>query len=85
MRKIDERTFEVKVQDGPTTVHRVTVAPDYHRKLTGGRVGAEELVEASFVFLLEREPSTSILSSFDLPVIRRYFPEYEETIRERLA
>lgn len=39
----------------------------------------------SFRFLLEREPNTSILSSFDLPVIGRYFPEYEREIRERLA
>jgi hypothetical protein len=42
------------------------------------------LVEKSFEFLLERESNTSILSSFDLPVIGRYFPEYESTIRKML-
>jgi len=41
-------------------------------------------LEESFRFLLERESNTSILSSFDLPVIDRYFPEYEQEIRTRL-
>ncbi|MDX2343195.1 MAG: hypothetical protein QNL12_05390 [Acidimicrobiia bacterium] len=43
------------------------------------------LVEKSFEFLLERESNTSILSSFELPVIDRYFPEYETTITKMLA
>ncbi len=30
-------------------------------------------------------PKESILSAFDLPVIGRYFPEYESTIRSRLT
>jgi hypothetical protein len=62
----------------------VTVTPDYHRKLTGGKVNPETLVERSFEFLLEREGNTSILSSFDLPLIGQYFPEYEGEIVERL-
>ena len=41
----------------------------------------EDLVRRSFEFLLEREPRTSILREFDLPVIGRYFPEYEREIR----
>lgn len=83
VRKIDDTTFEVTVEGSTTTTHEVTVSPDYHRKLTGGDVPAEKLVEESFEFLLEREPNTSILSSFDLPVIGRYFPEYEEQIGKR--
>ena len=43
------------------------------------------LVEASFAFLLERETKESILREFDLPVIGRYFPEYEPEIGRRLA
>jgi hypothetical protein len=42
-------------------------------------------VEKSFEFLLERESNTSILKTFDLPVIGGYFPEYENAIREMLA
>ena len=83
--EIDERSFKVTVKGSNTTTHRVTVDPSYHEKLTGGRVSAEKLVEKSFEFLLERESNTSILASFDLPVIGRYFPDYETTIREMLA
>jgi hypothetical protein len=39
------------------------------------------LVRRSFEFLLAREPMESILSSFGLSVISRYFPEYEREIR----
>jgi len=82
---IDEQTFQVTVTDRSTTTHTVTVDPSYYTKLTGGRVSAEKLVEKSFEFLLERESNASILRSFELPVISRYFPEYESTIRKMLA
>jgi hypothetical protein len=82
--KIDETTFKVTVSDRTTTTHLVTVAPEYLHKLTGGTVSAEKLVEKSFEFLLEREPNKSILRAFELPVIQRYFPEYEKAIRTML-
>ncbi len=82
--KIDDTTFEVTVESGTTTTHTVTVEPGYYQQLTDGRAPAEKLVEKSFEFLLEREPNTSILRAFDLPVIGRYFPEYEQTIRKRV-
>lgn len=81
---VDESTFTVTVRAGTTTTHTVTVSPEYHEKLTGGRVGVDELVAKSFEFLLEREPNTSILGRFDLPLIGRYFPEYESWIRQAL-
>ena len=79
--KMDETMFRVRVENGTATSHTVTVPADYHRKLTAGKISPEQLVERSFEFLLEREPNTSILRSFELPVIQRYFPEYEKTIR----
>jgi hypothetical protein len=78
--QIDDTTYEVTVQGPPTTTHRVTVRPEYYQKLTGGRVSPERLVERSFDFLLQRESNRSILASFDLSVIQRYFPAYESTI-----
>jgi len=33
---------------------------------------------------LEREPKESILSRFDVTVVRRYFPEFEDEIRTYL-
>lgn len=82
--KVDDRTFEVTVSGSTVTQHTVSVDPAYCRKLTQGRVGPEVLVEKSFEFLLEREGNTSILRTFELPVIGRYFPEYERTIRSML-
>jgi hypothetical protein len=43
------------------------------------------LVEETFDFLLEREPKESILRTFDLAVVSRYFPDYDHEIRSRLA
>jgi hypothetical protein len=62
----------------------VKLSADYYQKLTGGRVSPEALIEKSFEFLLERESNTMILSHFDLPLIGRYFPEYEETMLKRV-
>ena len=45
----------------------------------------DELVRASFVFLLEREPPGSIMRSFELPIIARFFADYPDEMRRRLA
>ena len=84
VRKLNETTFEVRVEARSTTKHVVTVQPDYARKLTLDKLPTEELVSRSFDFLLARESNTSILRSFDLPVISRYFPEYEPSILSSL-
>ena len=81
---IDSTTFEVIVEKATTTTHKVTLTAPYYEKLTGNRVPPEVLVEKSFRFLLDRESNTSILRSFDLPVIAQYFPEYERVIKGML-
>jgi len=85
VKKLTSTQFEVVVTKTRTTTHKVTVNPTYYQKLTGGNVPAETLVKESFKFLLDREPNTSILRVFDLPVINRYFPEYERTIQKKFA
>ena len=81
--KRNSETFQVTVRAQSTTVHTVTLKHDDYQRLTGGKTSPEKLIEKSFQFLLERESNTSILSRFDLTVIGRYFPEYEETIATR--
>jgi hypothetical protein len=76
-----ERCRVVVTEGGSRTTHEVGVAEADWARLTGRQVPVEELVRRSFEFLLEREPKESILRSFDLPVIGRYFPEYEREIR----
>ena len=73
-------SYEVTVEAGSTTSHDVALTDVYYQKLTSGRVTPEILIEKSFQFLLARESNTMILSRFDLPLIGRYFPEFERTI-----
>jgi hypothetical protein len=81
VKRIDAGSYEVTVSGQTTTTHTVTLIAPYYQKLTNGKMTPEQLIERSFEFLLEREPNTSILRRFDLPVIQTYFPEYEKTIQ----
>jgi len=83
--RINDNEYEVTVDAKTKTSHRVTLTDDYYQKLAGGKATPEELIEHSFQFLLEREPNTSILRSFELPVIATYFPEYESVMQSRYA
>ncbi len=70
-------------ETGSSTTHEVTVsAADLGR--FGGGGSPEELIEASFRSLLDREPKESILGRFDLSVIPRYFPDYPSRIGDYL-
>ncbi len=81
----NDAVYRVTVVEGTSqSVHEVTVTPADVDRFAAGE-SAERLVEASFEFLLDREPKESILSRFDLPVIERYFPDYPRRIREALS
>lgn len=71
--------------DAASTRHQVEVSTETLSSLAPGATDPEALVRASFEFLLSREPRESILSRFDLMVIRRYFPDWEGEIRRRLS
>jgi hypothetical protein len=70
---------------GKTSRYTVTATPEDVARYAPDGTTPERLIHASFEFLLEREPASSILSSFALPVIERYFPDYPRVIRERVA
>tara|TARA_E500000178_G_C16458181_1_gene503192 strand:- start:46 stop:324 length:279 start_codon:yes stop_codon:yes gene_type:complete len=78
----DRENFIVKVQGKSTTTHIVMVTDSHQQNLTNGNMTKEELLRFSFLFLLEREPNTSILSEFKIDVIGHYFPEYKRKIQE---
>jgi hypothetical protein len=85
LERVDGYAFEVSVQEGRNqTQHHVTLKHADYERLATGKATPEALVTESFRFLLEREPKESILRSFDLTVIGRYFPEYEREIAKRL-
>jgi hypothetical protein len=70
-----------------STDHDVTVSSDDAISLAAATDtgDVERLLYETFDFLLEREPKESILRSFDITVVSRYFPDYEHEIRSRLA
>jgi hypothetical protein len=80
--KGDAWECRVTIVEGKSqTGHTVAVERTYREKLVGTGVAVEHLVRKSFEFLLAREPKESILRSFNLPLIGRYFPEYENEMR----
>ncbi|MGH2749015.1 MAG: hypothetical protein ACRDKB_13995 [Actinomycetota bacterium] len=78
----DRFSFRVTVSEElSSSTHEVTLSrPDYER-LARDDEPAGDFVRRCFEFLLEREPKESILSRFDISVIGRYFPEFEDTIK----
>ncbi len=82
VKRKNEQEFMVIVEEGGIkTEHIVTLDGEYYQNLTGGEITKEELIRRSFGFLLERESQESILSKFNLKIIKNYFPEYERKIK----
>jgi hypothetical protein len=75
----------VTVRNGSETHHFVRVSRAALARFAPGASDPVDLVEASFAFLLKREPKESILREFDLTVIGGYFPDYEREIGLRLS
>jgi len=63
------------------TEHEVGVSYADLERLAPGATEPHDIVRRSFAFLLRREPRESILRRFELPLIGRYFPEYEASIK----
>jgi hypothetical protein len=78
--------FGIQVTEGDvTTSHEVHLEADVLDEVGVTEGGAERVVRETFAFLLEREPATSILRSFSLADVSRYFPEFRDELRTRLA
>jgi hypothetical protein len=71
--------------DADATEHAVTLDREALTGIAPAGTTPEELLVASFRFLLEREPRESIMRSFELPIITRFFGDYETEIAHRLA
>lgn len=77
----DQLSFRVTVsEEKGSTTHEVTLARGDYERLRREDEPADAFVRRSFEFLLEREPKESILSRFDISVIGRYFPDFEDSI-----
>jgi hypothetical protein len=75
---VEDGSFRVRVQAaGAEHAYSVSVPGGL-----AARLGAEpaEVARATLAFLLDREPPSSILASFDCSVVPRYFPDYESAL-----
>ena len=80
--ELSDKKFEVIIYADQQTIHKVFISNQTYLDLTSKKISKKELVKFSFEFLLEREPNTAILSSFDLIQISKYFPEYFTELRD---
>ncbi len=80
--KKSELEFAVIIKEGDSrTEYLVTLDDEYYQNLTDEKISKEELIKRSFEFLLMRESKESILSIFNVRIIKNYFPEYEGKIK----
>jgi hypothetical protein len=78
--------FQVRIAEGRgETRHEVTMTQESYERLAGAGHPPEECIEAAFRFLLDRESKESILGRFDVDVISRYFPEFEQELPRYLG
>src|SRR5271154_2869448 len=81
-----ELTFDVVVRDARSeSRHRVTMQADDAARWAKPGAEPRHCVEAAMQFLLDREPKESILGVFDMRIIRRYFPEFDDAFPGYLA
>ena len=81
IKRLSDDVFEVTVAETSTTTHTVTVTNQSLKDLTVNNVTKTQLLKFSFNFLLDKEPNTSFLLSFDINVISRYFSDYKDEVR----
>ena len=78
--------FDVIVGDAlGESRHRVTMQANEAERWAKLGAAPSRCVEAVMRFLLDREPKESILSAFDMRVVRRYFPEFDDAFPGYLA
>ena len=70
------------IQNQQSYNYIVTLEKKYYQELTQKNITPVVLVERSFLFLLDREPPSSILKEFDLKEITEYFGDYENEMKK---
>ena len=81
IKELSDNKFEITLNKKLITKHTVLLTDEYYDILTKRKISKKKLIECSFQFLLDREPNTSILSFFELNIISKSFPEYENAIK----
>ena len=70
--------------DSGATRHEVAFEQSELDRLAPDGTTPDALVRAAFSYLLEQEPREQILRQFELDVIGRYYPGWQDAVRQRL-
>ena len=81
IKELSPNAFDVIIYSNTETTHQVTISDTFITKYQIKNLTKKEIIEKSFIFLLERESNTSILRKFDIEVIGNYFPEYKKLFK----
>ena len=81
IKELSPNAFDVTIYSNTVTTHQVTISDTFINKYQIKKLTKKEIIEQSFIFLLERESNTSILRKFDIEVIGNYFPEYKKLFK----
>lgn len=81
IKELSPNTFNVIIYSNTETNHQVTISDNFINQYQIKNLTKKEIIEQSFIFLLERESNTSILRKFDIEVIANYFPEYKKLFK----
>ena len=81
IKELSLNAFDVTIYSNTETNHQVTISDNFVTEYQIKNLTKKEIIEQSFIFLLERESNTSILRKFDIEVIGNYFPEYKKLFK----
>ena len=81
IKELSPNAFDVTIYSNTETTHQVTISDTFITEYQIKNLTKKEIIEQSFLFLLERESNTSILRKFDIEVIANYFPEYKKLFK----
>jgi len=81
IKELSPNAFDVTIYSNTETNHQVTISDNFITEYQIKNLTKKEILEQSFIFLLERESNTSILRKFDIEVIANYFPEYKKLFK----
>ena len=81
IKELSPNAFDVTIYSNSETNHQVTISDNFINEYQIKNLTKKEIIEQSFIFLLQRESNTSILRKFDIEVIANYFPEYKKLFK----
>ena len=81
IKELTPNAFDVTIYSNTETNHQVTISDNFITEYQIKNLTKKEILEQSFIFLLERESNTSILRKFDIEVIANDFPEYKKLFK----